>query len=276
MNNNSTLVSVLITAFNREKYIAQAIESVLDSSFNDFELIIVDDGSKDNTVEIAKSYKQKDRRIKLYINEKNVGDYPNRNIAASYAKGKYLKYLDSDDTMSENCLSVMAEHMEKNTNVGLGVCVEKCESIKIYSSREAYLHHFNSNSGLLSNGPTAVIIRKSVFEETLGFLPYRNVSDTDLWLKIAAKHPIIEFPNMVKWRIHSEQEIQLAPEYYHKYSFALLKDVLYSSTCPLNKEESKKIILKEQKMVLKLLFKKYALRFKFVKFINLFYLNFIK
>lgn len=64
------LLSVLMTAFNREKYIAEAIESVLASTYTNFELIIVDDCSKDNTVNIAKSYEQKDQRVKVYINEK--------------------------------------------------------------------------------------------------------------------------------------------------------------------------------------------------------------
>ena len=86
------LVSVLMTSFNRDKYIAEAIDSVLASTYQNWELIIVDDCSKDKTVEIAKSYEAKDNRIKVYVNKKNLGDYPNRNKAASYAKGKYIKY----------------------------------------------------------------------------------------------------------------------------------------------------------------------------------------
>ncbi|HEV2714429.1 MAG TPA: glycosyltransferase family A protein, partial [Terriglobales bacterium] len=92
------LVSVLMTAYNREKYIAEAIESVLASNFKDFELIIVDDCSKDRTAEIARRYTS-DSRVQVHVNEKNLGDYPNRNRAASLARGKYLKYLDSDDVI---------------------------------------------------------------------------------------------------------------------------------------------------------------------------------
>ena|SRR5674476_1029541 len=86
-------VSVLMTAYNREKYIAEAIESVLAQTFTDFELVVVDDGSKDHTVDIARRY-SKDPRVSVHINEKNLGDYPNRNRAASLARGRYLKYLD--------------------------------------------------------------------------------------------------------------------------------------------------------------------------------------
>ena len=88
------LVSVLMTAWNRQEFIAEAIESVLASTYNNFELIIVDDCSTDNTVAIARTYQEQDTRIKIFQNEKNLGDYPNRNKAVSYASGKYIKYLD--------------------------------------------------------------------------------------------------------------------------------------------------------------------------------------
>jgi glycosyltransferase involved in cell wall biosynthesis len=107
------LVSVLTTAYNRQEFVAEAIESVLSSTYKNWELIIVDDCSKDNTVAIAKGYARKDDRIKVNINEKNLGDYPNRNKAASYATGKYLKYLDSDDVLYREGLSKMVDFMER-------------------------------------------------------------------------------------------------------------------------------------------------------------------
>src|SRR5664279_4015758 len=99
MDKEQPLVSVLMTAYNREKYIAEAIESVLSSTYTNFELIIVDDGSKDNTVNIARRYELQDSRIKVYINTTNLGDYPNRNHAAGFAIGKYIKYIDADDAI---------------------------------------------------------------------------------------------------------------------------------------------------------------------------------
>lgn len=76
---NKAIVSVLMTSYNREKYVAEAIESVIAQTFTEWELIIVDDQSKDATVSIAKDYAKKDSRIKVYINNHNLGDYPNRN-----------------------------------------------------------------------------------------------------------------------------------------------------------------------------------------------------
>ena len=75
------MLSVLMTAFNREDYITEAIESVLSSTYKNIELIIVDDKSTDTTVKIIRQYQIKDERIKLFINEINIGDYPNRNKA---------------------------------------------------------------------------------------------------------------------------------------------------------------------------------------------------
>ncbi len=93
------IVSILMTAYNREFFISMAIESVLNSTFKDFELIIVDDCSTDATVAIARKYEKLDSRIKLFVNEHNLGDYDNRNFAASVARGKYIKYVDSDDIL---------------------------------------------------------------------------------------------------------------------------------------------------------------------------------
>src|SRR5579862_3435759 len=121
MITEAPLVSVLMTAYNREKYIAEAIESVLASMYKNFELIIVDDCSKDKTVDIARSYELKDSRIHVYVNEENLGDYPNRNRAASYAKGKYIKYVDSDDFLYPFGLWIMVSRMEAHPTAVVGL-----------------------------------------------------------------------------------------------------------------------------------------------------------
>ena len=97
-------VSVLLTAFNRERFIGPAIESVLAQTFADFELLVVDDCSTDGTVQVARGYLS-DPRVRLVQNERNLGDYPNRNHAATFAVGEYIKYHDSDDVMYPHCLA---------------------------------------------------------------------------------------------------------------------------------------------------------------------------
>ena len=84
-------VSVLLTAYNRERYIAEAIESVLAQTLADFELIVSDDGSTDRTVAIAREYERRDRRIRVTVNERNLGQFENRRHVASLARGRYFR-----------------------------------------------------------------------------------------------------------------------------------------------------------------------------------------
>src|SRR5262249_1338517 len=95
-----------MTAFNRERFIGEAIESVLAQTFTDFELVVVDDASEDRTVEVARRY-MTDPRVRVVVNDHNLGDYPNRNPAARLACGRLLKYHDSDDLMYPHCLAAL-------------------------------------------------------------------------------------------------------------------------------------------------------------------------
>ena len=117
---NKPLVSVLMTVYNRDKYIAEAIESVINSTYQNWELIITDNCSTDNSFNIAKQYEAQNDKIKLYLNETNLGQFPNRNRAATYAKGKYIKYLDSDDIIYPHGLETMVNAMEQFPEAGMG------------------------------------------------------------------------------------------------------------------------------------------------------------
>ena len=101
---NNPAISVIMTAYNTEKYIKEAIESILNQTFKDFEFIIVDDGSTDNTRLIIEEYAKKDRRIKILYNKKNLGIVKSLNKAIAIAKGKYIARMDSDDVSKLNRL----------------------------------------------------------------------------------------------------------------------------------------------------------------------------
>lgn len=207
---NKPLVSVLMTAYNRQSFIAEAIESVLASMYQNFELIIVDDASQDDTVVIAESFASIDSRIKVYKNEKNLGDYHNRNKAAYYAKGRYLKYVDSDDLIMPWCLEVMVYGMEQHLDAALGISSNQNEN-KIYphllSSADAYRAYYYKNQ-LLSSGPTASIIRRESFERIGGFSGENYIGDTELWFCLARVSPVVCLPpGLVYWREHEGQQI---------------------------------------------------------------------
>jgi glycosyltransferase involved in cell wall biosynthesis len=260
-----------MTSFNREKYIADAIGSVLASSFTDFELIVCDDKSTDKTFEIARSFADKDPRIHIHINEQNIGDYFNRNRAASYAKGKYLKYLDSDDLIYPHGLEVMVSAMEKFPEAAFGTQHMLREDEIPYpfmiSSEQAYKDYYIHHS-FLQSGPTGTIIKKSAFDSLHGFSGKRYIGDIELWLKLSAMAPVVKFqPGLIWWRKHEEQEMahenkelttRKMLDYYIGYENLIARE------CPLNDGDKKLALqllkIKQARFVLHLLFKKFRIR----------------
>lgn len=108
------MVSIITPAYNSEKFIAETILSVLAQSYQDWEMIIVDDGSTDRTSEIVSSFQEKDSRIKYFYNATNKGSAFSRNIALQKAQGEWIAFLDSDDLWHPEKLEKQIEFMTKN------------------------------------------------------------------------------------------------------------------------------------------------------------------
>lgn len=243
---NQPLVSVLTTTYNRDKYIKQTLDSILASTFQDFEIIICDDGSTDATVNIARSYAEKDNRIKVYVNEKNLGDYNNRNKAASYARGEYIKYVDSDDLVYEHTLEVMVRYMNRFPEAGFGLCTssERERPFPILVQPEqAYREHF-AGEGHFFRAPASAIIRRSAFEAVGGFSGKRMIGDNELWFKLGRSFPLVKLVTGLSWdRIHGEQE--RFSDYalnYQKMLYDVVMEALLHKDCPLPEEERQAVI----------------------------------
>ena len=114
---NTPLVSVIMPCYNSERFIAESIDSVIGQSYPNFELLITDDGSTDNSVEIIKNKVEKDNRIKLFILKERKGIAKARNNSLSHAKGRFIAFLDSDDIWTTNKLSTQINFMINN-NIG--------------------------------------------------------------------------------------------------------------------------------------------------------------
>jgi len=247
-------VSILTTAFNREELISETIESVLCSSYENFELIIVDDNSSDKTIEVAQTYKKLDNRIKIYKNKFNLGDYPNRNKAATLAKGKYLKYLDSDDLIAKNCLERMVCEMEKNPECAFGVTSRNLNEVLIHSPMDSFRKHFFER-GILDCGPSSYIIKSDIFIKEQGFKPIRWVGDLEFWLRLAKQYPLIEFEtNLVKWREHEGQEIKTENYTAVLLKYKIIKEKIEDSS--LTNDEVNFIISQYKKDISRILLKK--------------------
>lgn len=108
------LISIALCSYNGERFISTQIDSILEQTYMNFELIIVDDASKDNTINIIKEYKIKDNRIKVFQNEKNLGFVKNFEKAISLCKGKYIALADQDDIWKKNKLEVFLNNIGEN------------------------------------------------------------------------------------------------------------------------------------------------------------------
>lgn len=223
-----------MTSYNRENLIEESIQSVLNSSFENFEFIIVDDASTDSTWEIILKYAKIDSRIKTFRNQFNIGDYQNRNKAASYAKGKYLKYVDSDDLIFKNTLFEIIKKMEDNPKAAFGLSAELDWIIKkdiVLLNPEDLFTIFIFEGKLLGCSPTGSIIRRDAFEKTGGFSGKQYIGDTELWLKLASNYSAIVFDkDLYYWREHQDQQIKFEKKNrFIKYDrFILLQSYIHS------------------------------------------------
>lgn len=227
-----------MTAYNREKYIAEAIESVLASTYNNFQLIIVDDCSGDNTVAIAESYKEKDKRIKLFVNEKNLGQFANRNKAADHATGEFLMNADSDDRLYadgiQNCVNTMLAFPQSSFGM---FCPDTGKVPFIIDSQKAIRQHFFEKP-FLSIGPGGTIIRRSFFNKINKYPDNYGVpGDMYFNLKATCFSPVVMLPfAFMFYRRHEGQEINNSYSYLIN-NYTYLRDALKKLPLPLTETE---------------------------------------
>ncbi len=191
MRSNLTrdLVSVIIPTYNSEKYIEDTLKSVINQTYINWEVILVDDCSKDSTVKIVKKFSENNNRFKLYINEFNQGAAYTRNLALRNSNGQYIAFLDADDVWYERKLEKQIQFMrEKNVsfcftpyeiidenNFSIGKIVDK-NAPRIVSYKDMLAKK-------ATMGCSTVIIDNSIINE-LEMPLIRTGQDYGLWLKI--------------------------------------------------------------------------------------------
>ncbi len=184
--------------------------------------------------------------MKVYVNELNLGDYPNRNKAASYANGKYLKFLDSDDLIYSHSLQVMIDAMNKFPNAAFGLSASPQYNEPypiIISPDKAYLQHFKG-FGHFNRAPGSSIIKREIFEYEKGFNETKHISDTEFWFRLARKYDLVLFQRDLVWdRCHEETESAYEKKNSRivKQRRKLVRMQLLDKDCPLNEKEIKKI-----------------------------------
>ena len=165
---NIPKVSILIPVYNRQDYITECIQSALDQTFTDFEVVIVDNASNDGTWEICRKFAVADKRVRIFRNESNIGPVRNWIRCAQEAKGSLSKFLFSDDFLEPNCLGEMVPKLD-DSEVALVYCAarfgkSKEESVIIYSQADSSRISSSRLTNLILNekapvSPGAVLIR---------------------------------------------------------------------------------------------------------------------
>jgi len=195
---NKPLVSIIIPTYNRADLLSRAIQSVINQTYKDWELLIIDDGSTDNTKEIVEEFVKKDPRIKYFYQE-NKGQGAARNLGIRESKGEYIAFLDSDDEFLENKIEKSVKIFNEDKNIGMiysnaiiiGNYLDNKKSLEI-----SKLYYGNIYKKLLLNNfitTSTVVVKKEVFLNC-GFFNksslLRNFEDYDMWLRIAKKYKI--------------------------------------------------------------------------------------
>ena len=154
---NTPLVSVIMSAYNAQLYVTKAIESVLHQTYRNFEFIIIEDASTDETFSIINGFKEKDKRIFIMRNGDNIGLTKSLNKALKKARGKYIIRMDADDWSYPNRFKLQIELMEKNPDVVVsGSYIEICDSqLKTKSIRKYHLDNATIRKHIFRYSPFA-------------------------------------------------------------------------------------------------------------------------
>lgn len=219
-------ISIILPAYNAALYIGEAIESLLKQTFRDFELIIIDDGSQDETLEKIKSFK--DERIKLHKNETNLGIIRSLNKGLKLAQGEYVARMDADDISLPKRLEIQYNFLEENKNIiGCGAYMKTFGATKELwagphkpEEVKAALLFFN-----VLNHPT-MLLRRSLFDNDsyLYSEDYPHAEDYELWTRISRKFLLSNIPKvLLRYRLH---EKSVSSSHHQEQSASFYKAVL--------------------------------------------------
>ncbi len=201
-------VSVIIPTYNRALLLQEAVKSVLNQSFGDFELIVVDDCSTDGTGETMDRFRQNDPRVIFHALDSNSGmpSLP-KNYGIKLAKGEYVAFLDSDDAWERDKLKAQVEFMDENKNcvlLGTGVVVvddggkEKYRFLNPAGDKDLRARMLRRNYFVSSS----VIVRKSALDSAGEFPLQKIAEDYDLWLRLGTLGEMNNLPQyLVRYRI---------------------------------------------------------------------------
>jgi glycosyltransferase involved in cell wall biosynthesis len=213
--NKSPLVSILIPTYNYAHYIGEAIESALKQTYTNFELIIVDDNSSDNTDEVIAGFLS-DKRVSYFKNVVNLGLVGNFNKCLEYANGKYIKYLLADDKLDPAVLEKMVPIMESNPNISLITSYNAMFGIKtktrvlpfkgLQDGKKVITECLKNGAGNWIGEPSVVMFRKSDLRVGKFSNKYTCLVDLEMWLRLLTVGDIFIIPEVLSYFRHHPKQ----------------------------------------------------------------------
>ena len=240
--NNNPLVSIVFTSYNHLEFLKQAIESILNQTFSNFEFIIINDGSTDESDKIIRSYD--DSRIIYQSNSCNSGLIATLNVGISLSRGKYIARMDADDISYRNRFSIQYDYLEKNENVVL--CGSWAKIIDSNGKESGRIKRINSHQLLRANmlfttpfiHPSVMIRTESIKKEKFSENAI-HCEDLELWLRLSlnTNNLFANIPKyLLKYRIHEKNISVEFNDFQLEHRKEILKPYI-ESFIPLNSIE---------------------------------------
>lgn len=261
------LISIIIPTFNVENYISACLNSILNQTYTNFELIIIDDHSTDDTIRIIKDIAKVDNRIKLFFNETNKGCAFSRNLGLKFHKGDYITYVDADDIVTSDYLERLYNNLKK-VNADISICqYKKFSNLK----RKPQLNLKNSNIEILNSDEAIYYLSrkekfcialwgklfKSKLFDNEQFPLTKSASDCFVMYKLLNKSKKIVFDDSVKYLYrkvmtsitHRKNEINLDLIYETKKVLLYAEDNIFTQYNNLKYRYIKNLLITYNKML---------------------------
>jgi hypothetical protein len=239
---DNPLVTVATVAFNSAPFIAEAIDSILAQDFPDFELLVCDDGSTDDTWQIVQRYA--DPRIRAIRNERNLGEYANRNQALRLARGRYILYIDGDDCLYPHGLGFMARALERFPGAAFASAQPPCDKFEypVELAPREFLSCIFLGPTVIGANFTQLLFRTESLRACGGFDPRFRTGDTHIQLVMGMRQTCLLIGGGLAWWRNRPGQASLALHRDHwgvaemtRYGIEILEHPL----CPLAAEEKR-------------------------------------
>lgn len=211
-------ISVLIPTYNYAQYLDEAIQSVINQTYQDFELIVIDNNSSDNTAYVLSKY-ENNPKIKTITNNTNIGMAQNWNKCILESSGEYIKFLNADDFLEPTCLEKLAKILDDDLSISLVTSYKNLVGNKKTIITLPFVHKLNGfeaiKNSLEKNGnwigePTVVMFRRKDLYVGLFNIEFKWLPDWDLWIRLLMVGNLYVIPEVLSnFRIHNNQETKI-------------------------------------------------------------------